>query len=76
MSEDVHKIQNPCVDKASPVALPEVIKEICSSPEKLFLIVDTGSSSTIVHDGIGLKAGPGSDSQTKYQTDRHPASGT
>jgi hypothetical protein len=64
-SEDVRKIQDSCVKKvlASPVARPEVIKAILSSPEMLCLIVDSGSSFTIAHDGIGLKAG--SDSQTK-----------
>jgi hypothetical protein len=64
-SEDVQKIQNSCVKKvlASPVARPEVMRAIRNSSEMLCLIVDSGSSFTIAHDGIGLKTG--SDFQTK-----------
>ncbi len=58
-ADDVVKIQNSDVRKvlACPVARPEVITAIRKSSEKLCLIVDSGSSFTIAHDGIDLQTG-------------------
>lgn len=58
-SDDIIKIENSDVRKvlACPVARPEVITAIRKSSEKLCLIVDSGSSFTIAHNGIDLQTG-------------------